>query len=227
MPYRNVVTPNIKVPAQRGWCLKYVDDSIDAPVRLPSAKASYEAEKRNGNITFDLPVGVWLPGYLSFNKGAYTNLGHVFWIYQHADGRVEIHDSETAAGARKPYSSITELCAWFGAYSPQFIGYTHGISGRHLVEWYEEPTPTPVRKPAKGTATILVQALNVRAEPSTSSEVVATYRQGDKVNYDSYIIANGYVWLSYIGGSGKRRYIAEGADNGNAKDVYLKGGVSR
>ena len=40
MGMRNRVTPNINIPAQRGWCLKYVDDGVNAPARKPNAKAS-------------------------------------------------------------------------------------------------------------------------------------------------------------------------------------------
>lgn len=231
MIYKQAVMPRINIPARRGWCLQYVDDGVNAPSRKPDAMTSFRQEQKNGNIRmFDLPVGVWIPGYLAFDKGIYQPYGHVFWAYKHPDGRVELHDSEVHAGARKPYGSLAELLAWFGAYSPRFIGWTLGIDGVHVVNELPDPVPTPPtdgRKPAKGTATVIVDALNVRTEPSTTSQVVATYKKGETVNYDSFIIANGYVWLSYIGGSGNRRYIAEGPANGNAKDVYVRGGVSK
>lgn len=157
MPFRNKVKPNLNLPAKnasnppsyswRGWCLKYVDDAVKAPSRKPTAKASYEQELRNGNITADINAGVWIPGYLAFTKGAYVNYGHVFWAYKHSDGRVEIHDSETHSGARKPYNSIAEILAWFRAYNPRFLGYTHGIDGIHITEWYEEPKPEPKPEP--------------------------------------------------------------------------------
>lgn len=62
-------------------------------------------------------------------------------------------------------------------------------------------------KDEKWTATCLAD-INVRALPSTESEIVATYKKGQKVNYDSVYEGNGYRWISYIGGSGKRRYMA-------------------
>ncbi|WP_435029642.1 N-acetylmuramoyl-L-alanine amidase [Levyella massiliensis] len=49
---------------------------------------------------------------------------------------------------------------------------------------------------------------NVRVLPSTSSQVVAQYGPGERVNYDEVYVGNGYVWLSYIGRSGNRRYVA-------------------
>lgn len=198
MPCRNTITPNINVPAQRGWCLKYVDDGINAPARKPSAKASYDQEKKNGNITFDLPVNVWLAGYLAFTKGAYTELGHVFWIYQHSDGRVEIHDSESASGARKPYGSLAELLAWFGAYAPQFIGYTHGIDGVHLVEWYEEPAPTPEPTPEPqpgiqvGSVVVPTRLVSYDGVPLTQWD--DTYTVTELIGDRAVLSARGAVW---------------------------------
>ena len=52
------------------------------------------------------------------------------------------------------------------------------------------------------------KATNVRALPSTTSSIVAVYRAGESVKYDRVYVGNGYVWISYIGGSGIRRYCA-------------------
>ncbi|HFI0790127.1 TPA: PlySs2 family phage lysin [Streptococcus suis] len=63
-----------------------------------------------------------------------------------------------------------------------------------------------------GTFTVTVAALNVRRAPNTSGQVVATYTKGQSFKYDTVIVdANGYVWVSYVGGSGKRNYVATGA----------------
>lgn len=51
-------------------------------------------------------------------------------------------------------------------------------------------------------------ATNVRTLPSTTSSIVAVYRAGESVKYDRVYVGNGYVWISYIGGSGIRRYCA-------------------
>ena len=48
----------------------------------------------------------------------------------------------------------------------------------------------------------------IRSAASTSSTQVGVYSKGQSVNYDQKVIANGYVWLSWIGSSGKRRYAA-------------------
>ena len=49
---------------------------------------------------------------------------------------------------------------------------------------------------------------NVRSAPNTRAEIVATYGVGQKIHYDSVYECDGYRWISYIGASGKRRYVA-------------------
>ncbi|HBL1561336.1 TPA: SH3 domain-containing protein [Enterococcus faecium] len=56
---------------------------------------------------------------------------------------------------------------------------------------------------------------NLRDYPSTNnSNVLAQYTNGDNLIYDSYVVNNGYVWLSYIASSGARRYVAWRVQNG-------------
>lgn len=49
---------------------------------------------------------------------------------------------------------------------------------------------------------------NVRSAPNTRAEIVATYGVGQSIRYDSVYECDGYRWISYIGASGKRRYVA-------------------
>lgn len=59
--------------------------------------------------------------------------------------------------------------------------------------------------------------LNVRAEPSTSAEVVASYSTGDTVALDGWsTTGDGWVWGRYVGASsGKHRYVAIGHPGDN------------
>ena len=57
-------------------------------------------------------------------------------------------------------------------------------------------------------------AVKVRAGPSTSTEVVATYSAGETVNYDKTGENEGRLWISYIGRSGNRRYCCARDTNG-------------
>lgn len=68
------------------------------------------------------------------------------------------------------------------------------------------------------TYRVNVSALNVRSAPSIHGAVVAQYRKGQTVNLMSGgIIADGYVWAHYVGGSGKTRYVALKAVNGTTQ----------
>lgn len=49
---------------------------------------------------------------------------------------------------------------------------------------------------------------NVRSAPNTNAAIVAQYGVGQSIRYDSVYECDGYRWISYIGGSGKRRYVA-------------------
>lgn len=221
---RQSTYPNVNVPATRGYCLKYVDDGVNAPNRKPTAQSSWDSnpDKRSG----DLPVGVWVPIFLSLTKGPYAGLGHVAWAFNHGGGWVEIHDSETQTKARPVYRSINEVLQWFGNYAPVYLGWSLSVDGARIAQEFtvQESAPSGLHN-AKGTATVLVDALNVRNAPDKNSASVAVYSKGQAFNYDGYVTANGYVWLSYVSNSGVRRYVAEGPDDGNNNTVYVSGGV--
>ncbi len=71
-----------------------------------------------------------------------------------------------------------------------------------------------------GQATVLVDVLNVRNYPSTKDVITARYTKGEKINYDSVYINDGYYWISYINYQGQRRYVASRTTD--SKDIYLK-----
>ena len=59
--------------------------------------------------------------------------------------------------------------------------------------------------PSSGRAYFLT-TVKVRAGASTSSSSVGTYNKGESVKYDKVVKGDGRTWISYIGGSGNRRY---------------------
>lgn len=81
------------------------------------------------------------------------------------------------------------------------------------------------RVPEIGKFTSTIDSpIYIRRAPSTSAEYAKDtdgnpvwYEKGQSVIYDSYVIINGYVWISYIGGSGNRNYIATGEWNGHRR----------
>lgn len=70
--------------------------------------------------------------------------------------------------------------------------------------------------------TVKVAGLNVRKEPHLSSEIVDMYVPEQSFVYDSWMDADGYRWLSYIGASsGERRYVACGnVENGERINAF-------
>ncbi|WP_338630559.1 N-acetylmuramoyl-L-alanine amidase [Clostridium baratii] len=77
----------------------------------------------------------------------------------------------------------------------------------------QKPSSTPSASnykliPQRGRCTVIVDELNIREKPSTNSKAVGKYRKGELVNYDYYVDNEGYRWISWIGASGNRRYMA-------------------
>lgn len=75
-----------------------------------------------------------------------------------------------------------------------------------------QPAPTPsgvgkrIAQKAKFTASEIV---NIRRTPKTTgNKPVETLKAGQTIQYDSYIDADGWRWVSYIGFSGNRNYVA-------------------
>lgn len=76
-----------------------------------------------------------------------------------------------------------------------------------------------------------VDGLRIRTEPRLGDEYIvrrsdgseSSYNKGESVNLDDkYYIADGYVWGTYIGNSGNRRYIAVGRATGKPEpDDFL------
>ena len=62
---------------------------------------------------------------------------------------------------------------------------------------------------------VLVNGLNVRAGPSTSSAKVAHYDAGDIINSGDLLMENeGRIWLRYTGASGNHRYVCARNNDG-------------
>lgn len=233
MTWRQKFTPYISTKATRGWCLKLVDDAgkviNNLPPRTRNARAALDVEIKAKRLRTDTPPkNIWVIGFLDLRAGQWAADDHVFLMKYLGDGKYELRDSETNAGARDVYPNVNAMLAWFGAYSPLYVGWSTHCDGRQYVESY---TPVPAkasftRFTRKGTFKVTVDTLNVRTDPNAKTgKAVATYKKGQTFNYDSYTITNGYVWLSYISNSGSRRYVAEGPYDGNPKNIWGTGGV--
>ena len=114
--------------------------------------------------------------------------------------------------------------------SVAFIGTVHGSSVDGNDIWYKTSvsglyvwsggthiaggSATPAQ--AQSTSSLVPQngtyrangEMNVRLQPSLNGEIVATVPAGYTCSYDNYVDADGIRWISYIGQSGRRVYIA-------------------
>lgn len=101
------------------------------------------------------------------------------------------------------------------------VGYYYNYPWTHVLRYYDDSQTTTIKaqeakKALKDTkfikyenwAGVTKAVCNVRSAPNTRAEVVAQYGVGQKINYDSVYESDGYRWISYIGGSGVRRYVA-------------------
>ena len=79
--------------------------------------------------------------------------------------------------------------------------------------------------PAKGTV-VFDRSMNIRTAPSTDAPRLVDgdgnpimYEAGESLNVDGFVLAHGYTWAHYIGGSGKDRFVALSGDVQFAKAV--------
>lgn len=80
------------------------------------------------------------------------------------------------------------------------------------------PTPPPQSSSAPfraiGTVEFTANGINVRRDTPVTGAVVAQYNRGQRVNYDRIERHNGHWWVSFIGGSGNRNWVAVTANDG-------------
>ncbi len=132
-------------------------------------------------------------------------------IEQNIDGN---WDALTVGGpARFNTRDFTGVIGWF--YPPyEQVGATASVrSATNEIELI----------PETGTFTLVDTAINVRRAPNLNGEIVHVYQPGQSVNYDSKGSANGFRWISYIGASGKRNYMAIGQTDEAGNRISLWG----
>lgn len=90
-----------------------------------------------------------------------------------------------------------------------------------------EPTPQNPDKRITMSGTFYPDrplAVSADTNPDDAvSPALDYYNVGMAIPYDSYIMANGYAWISYIAGSGNRRYVAVGPDDGQVSTTWGTG----
>ena len=184
MAYIQLVEPNINISARAGMCLEYVDNAVNAPKRTATAQIAYETAKGNGWVSdnSEYPRNVWFVLFWSIDNNDYAGLGHVALAFVDDDGNMQIHDSEVHRGARRPYTSLSELSSWFGSVGTRltYLGWSIGVDGRQIIEDY-----TP--KQSNGTSEKL-------KPKKKKGEFMILFKEADGKVY--WLIGNKYTYVS-------------------------------
>ncbi|MBU3087448.1 N-acetylmuramoyl-L-alanine amidase [Clostridium gasigenes] len=112
--------------------------------------------------------------------------------------------------------------------------YGYSIYNSNGIKVYPVTTPVPPTPPIStstdsevkrysenGKCTITVDAINFRDKPSTDEGVIqGQYYNNESVNYDLVVITEKYIWISWIGGNGSRRYMPITQKSNNEKWAY-------
>ncbi|WEV60083.1 SH3 domain-containing protein [Streptococcaceae bacterium ESL0729] len=189
-----------------------VADTYGMYVRQCTSFVAHRLDKING---FMLPRGygnanTWgntarSQGFVVDNKPAVGSVAwwssmHVAWVAEVSGDRVLIEEYNYG---------------YTGNYKSRWIS-KHDVSGfihfkdltNAIGPTNPSPSPDNSHKLAPSGLYRFKTSSHVRAEPRLSSPSLASYYPGDTVIYDQLTQADGYLWISYIAGSGKRRYIA-------------------
>lgn len=112
---------------------------------------------------------------------------------------------EDASSQKGAYSVLASAIAECNKYAGYSVFNSKGVK----VYPVEVACDTEIKRYAEaGRFTTLVSSIYFRDKPCTCHGVVqGSYLKNESVNYDLVVITEKYVWISWIGGSGSRRYM--------------------
>lgn len=202
--YERMISPDATVGlgAGVGWVSGAIGDTISAK----NIGSSYNWQANGWTVSTSGPFKAGQIVTLGATPG--NPYGHVV-IVEAVDGdRLTILE-QNYGGKRYPVRNYYSAAS----YRQQVVHYITPPASAGAATNTPSSTASGSRSyPESGTMTVTVDAINVRRAPNTSGKVVAEYTKGQSFKYDTVIVdVNGYVWVSYIGGSGKRNYVATGA----------------
>ncbi|ENU1931587.1 TPA: glucosaminidase domain-containing protein [Streptococcus pyogenes] len=167
-----------------------------------------------------------LTGAFFVQSVPYHQFGHTGIVIEDSDGytmrtveqNIDGNPDALYVGAPARFNTrdFTGVIGWF--YPPY-----QGDTVTQPVRTEPQTSDTIVEIPKTGTFTLDVAEINIRRWPSLASEVVGSYKQGDTVSFDSEGYANGYYWISYVGDSGMRDYLAIGQTDKDGNRISIWG----
>lgn len=200
--YETLINPDSTVGLGAG--VGYVSGAIGDTICAANIGTSYDWEANGWTVTSN---GVLQSGQiLTIEATEWNPYGHVV-VVEAVNGNQLVVIEQNYAGARYPvrnYYSASDYQQTVAHY------ITPAQTGGEIAD--EAASVSDTNQYAEnGTMTVTVDAINVRRAPNTSGEVVDQYTKGQSFKYDTVIVdANGFVWVSYIGDSGNRNYVATG-----------------
>lgn len=200
--YETLINPDSTVGLGAG--VGYVSGAIGDTICAANIGTSYDWEANGWTVTSE---GLFKSGQILTIEGTDWNpYGHVV-VVESIDGDQLVVIEQNYAGARYPVRNYYSASDYIQTVA-HFI--TPEQSGGETAG--EATSVSDSNQYAEnGTMTVTVDAINVRRAPDTSGEVVDQYTKGQSFKYDTVIVdANGFVWVSYIGESGNRNYVATG-----------------
>ena len=213
-PQQAIAKANTITTGYGGYCLKFVQDCYNAKAVEPSAIAAWNNSRHRHPTTSLAGIPVGAPIYFS-GGGPY---GHVA-IYL-GNGMMRTTNSTDNRIHTDPVS------LWTGSYGYTLLGWTEDIENQTIPGLTTNTGSQAASGPivVKGKYICQVDALNVRATPSMTGKVVATYKRGQSVNLDAWgEFRDGYLWGRYTAVSGKTRYIAIGVQSGQTCSTWYLG----
>ena len=121
--YTQIITPTPNIPCQAGWCLQYVRQAFDLPIRYGSATEAWEnspTQHPDGNF----PEGVWHPVWYGLEKDP---MGHV--VLPAPNGNV--YSTSDYSGRPRIHRDLADLEAFYAYYGMelQYRGWTEDVCG--------------------------------------------------------------------------------------------------
>lgn len=179
--------------------------------------------KEQTDLVYNLQPG----DIVVFPRNSVTPLSHVAIFDSDAGNGYGnfLGQNQTSADASGSAFSIARLpysATYYWAFRPKVL------SQQTQAKPAPKPAPKPTQKPEKvkdekATFESTVNGLAIRDFPSTKADLshrVAELNKGDRVTYDSVYNSDNKRWISYIGYSGKRRYVC--IRDYESGDVYGK-----
>lgn len=161
---------------------------------------------------------------MRYVAGDGVNYGHTGIVIEDSDGETMITVEQNLAGDL----TVGSPARYHQRNFSEMMGFIVLGDSTEATVADSEPTQAVETElvAEKGTFTLTQTAINVRRAPSLTGDMVAIYQVGETVHYDGKLTAGGYRWISFVGRSGKRNYMAIGQVDSKGNRVSLWGKIA-